>query len=231
MVLVNSGKFDYAEVDLSVPMHLVGQNNAGKTTLISTLQFLFIDKKNQMHFSRNMDETRRYYFPGSDSYVLFECLTPTGYMVMGTRGLGPLKGYDFCRFIYRGEYFRSDYINENGSIRNYSDIVKSFALRGYTELNSSQLQSALTGIGSVGMPVLGLVPVKNRDGYSKFKTIFRNLLRLSHLSQQELKGFLVDVNRSELRLTEIDLAGDYSVQYQAVEKRVHELVLRLIYFI
>ena len=34
----------------------------GKTTLISTLQYLYIDDQRQMHFSRDSEETRRYYF-------------------------------------------------------------------------------------------------------------------------------------------------------------------------
>ena len=77
MLLLNCGKFDFAEVELDVPLHLIGPNNVGKTSLISLLQLLYIDDQRQMHFSRPMPETRRYYFPGVYSYALFECLTPT----------------------------------------------------------------------------------------------------------------------------------------------------------
>ncbi len=223
LVLINSGKFDYGEVELGSPLHLIGPNNVGKTTLIATLQFLYVDSQKQMHFSRSLDETRRYYFPGQDSYVLFECLTPTGYMVVGVRGLGPLKGWEFRRFLYKGMYSREDFIDGEGKVRGFDDIRRDLGVRDYTELKPSDMMSALTGIGGGGGMNLGLVPVRNRNGYVKFKTIFRNLLRLAHLSQQELKTFLLDVNRSELRLTEIDLAGDFSPQYRRVEKSVREL--------
>lgn len=223
LILINSGKFDYGEVELGSPLHLIGPNNVGKTTLIATLQFLYVDSQKQMHFSRSMDETRRYYFPGQDSYVLFECLTPTGYMVVGVRGLGPLKGWEFRRFLYKGMYSRDDFIDNEGKVRGFDDISRDLGVRDYTELKPSDMMSSLTGIGGGAGVNLGLVPVRNRNDYVKFKTIFRNLLRLAHLSQQELKNFLLDVNRSELRLTEIDLAGDFSPQYRRVLKSVREL--------
>ena len=223
LILINSGKFDYGEVELGSPLHLIGPNNVGKTTLIATLQFLYVDSQKQMHFSRSLDETRRYYFPGQDSYVLFECLTPTGYMVVGVRGLGPLKGWEFRRFLYRGMYAREVFIDGEGKVRGFDDIRRDLGVRNYTELKPSDMMNALTGIGGGAGVNLGLVPVRNRNDYVKFKTIFRNLLRLAHLSQQELKTFLLDVNRSELRLTEIDLAGDFSPQYNRVKKSVREL--------
>ncbi|HRW77308.1 MAG TPA: hypothetical protein P5207_01445, partial [Candidatus Sabulitectum sp.] len=137
LVMINSGKFDYGEIDLSLPVHLVGQNNVGKTTLISTLQFLYIDNQQQMHFSRPMDETRRYYFPGTESYILFECLTPAGYMVTGVRGLGPLKRHDFERFVYRGSYDRNDYIDPHtGEVLEFqSQIAPALSSRDYATLS------------------------------------------------------------------------------------------------
>lgn len=223
LVLINSGKFSYGEVDLTVPLHLVGPNNVGKTTLISTLQYLYIDDQRQMSFSRDLDETRKYYFPSQNSYVLFECLTPTGYMVVGAAGLGVLKGHDFQRFLYRGTYDMADFLTPDGHVREAGDIRKDLGLKDYVELTPGALQSALTGIGPKQGANLGLVPVRNRDGYAKFRTIFKNLLRLSHLTQQDMKTFLIEVHRTELRRTEIDLAGDFAQEYRRVEQSAREL--------
>lgn len=223
LVLINSGKYDYGEVDLRIPLHLVGPNNVGKTTLISTLQYLYIDDQRQMHFSRDSEETRRYYFPSPDSYILFECLTPAGYMVVGAAGLGPIEGYKFRRFCYRGTYERSDFLDPDGRMREAAEIRKDLGLRDYVVLSPSELQSALTGIGRHPGASLGLVPVRNRDGYERFRTIFRNLLRLSHLTQQEMKAFLLDIYSSELRRTGIDLSGDYSREYGRVADSAREL--------
>ena len=224
LVMINSGKFAYGEVDLSSPLHLVGQNNVGKTTLISTLQFLYIDNQNQMSFSRPMDETRKYYFPGTDSYILFECLTPGGYKVLGVRGLGVLKRNEFQRFIYTGTYNKDDFIDPGtGSIKPFSGIAGELSSRNYTSLKPAELRDSLTGTGRHDVPMLEIVPVKNRSDYDKFRKIFRNLLHLSHLSQEELKKFIIDVNRGELNRVEIDLAMEFKEGYRKVQKNARSL--------
>ena len=94
IVALHCGKFDYAEVEIDAPVHLIGPNNVGKTSLISLLQFLYLDDQRQMLFSRDMADTRRYYFPEKYSYALFECLTPTGFHVVGIHGLGPIRQHE-----------------------------------------------------------------------------------------------------------------------------------------
>lgn len=68
LIAIRSGSYDYAEVDLATSIQLVGPNNAGKTTLINTLQFLYLDNRNQMNFGDHDPEaTRAYYFPTSSA--------------------------------------------------------------------------------------------------------------------------------------------------------------------
>ena len=117
LVLLRAGKYDYGEVELINPLHLVGPNNIGKTSLIAVLQFLYIDDQRVMHFSRELYETRKYYFPDQNSYLLFECLTPDGYQVLGVQGLGPIRGYEFRRFAYHGQYDPDDYLDADRRIR------------------------------------------------------------------------------------------------------------------
>lgn len=84
LILINAATFSYAEVDLTQPLHLVGPNNIGKTTLVNVLQVLYIDRASHMVFpGYRWAETKRHYFPGRRSYVLFECHTPTGRQVVG----------------------------------------------------------------------------------------------------------------------------------------------------
>src|SRR5260370_17325025 len=75
-VLINAGRYDYAEVELGGAIQLVGPNNTGKTTLINTLQFLYLDDRRHMDFGYSEDQTRAYYFPNQFIYVLFELLGP-----------------------------------------------------------------------------------------------------------------------------------------------------------
>ncbi|WP_028586101.1 coiled-coil domain-containing protein [Desulfogranum mediterraneum] len=216
MILLRAGKYDYGEVELTNPLHLVGPNNIGKTSLISVLQFLYIDDQRSMHFSREMAETRKYYFPDQNSYVLFECLTPSGYQVVGVQGLGPIRSYEFKRFAYQGPYDPDDYLDEERRIREPEAVRLRLAAKEFRWLEPRHLQAALTGIGDNRNVNLGLVPIRLRDHYERFRAVFGNLLRLAHLRQDELKQFLLEIHRGEFQQRTIDLEAGYSSQYRKV---------------
>lgn len=223
LIFLKSGKYDYGEVELVRPLHLVGPNNVGKTSLISALQFLYIDDQRHMHFSRDMDDTRRYYFPDPNSYILFECLTPTGYRVVGVQGLGPLKRYEFRRFSYQGKFDIADFLGESGKMRQEDEIRGLLAGRDYRKLEPNQLKAALTGSGENNGVHLGLVPTRDSDAYRRFRRVFSNLLRLAHLSQEDLKRFLYEIYESEFKQKSIDLETDYSSQFEKVKRLAEEV--------
>jgi len=59
LILIQSGRYEYAEVDLAGALQIVGPNNTGKTTLINTLQFLYLDDRRHMDFgSYTAEQTR-----------------------------------------------------------------------------------------------------------------------------------------------------------------------------
>ena len=223
LILLRSGKYDYGEVELVSPLHLVGANNVGKTSLISVLQFLYIDDQRSMHFSREMAETRRYYFPDHNSYILFECLTPGGYQVVGVQGLGPMRSYEFRRFAYQGQYDLADFIDEDRRIRPPEEIANRLAAKEYRLLEPRHLQAALTGLGDNRGVNLALVPIRQRDHYQRFRAVFGNLLRLAHLRQDELKQFLLEIHQGEFQQRSIDLEANFSSQYRKVCREAEEL--------
>ena len=223
LIILNSGKYDYGEVELVRPLHLVGPNNVGKTSLIAALQFLYIDDQRYMHFSRDMDDTRRYYFPDPNSYILFECLTPTGYRMVGVQGLGPLKRYEFRRFSYQGRFDIVDFLDESGKLRQVDEIRGLLADRDYRKLEPNQLKAALTGSGENNGVHLGLVPTRDSDAYRRFRRVFSNLLRLAHLSQEDLKYFLYEIYESEFKQKSIDLETGYSSQFEKVKRLADEV--------
>ena len=216
MVLLRAGKYDYGEVELINPLHLIGPNNIGKTSLIAVLQFLYIDDQRSMHFSREMAETRKYYFPDQNSYLLFECLTPGGYQVVGVQGLGPIRSYEFQRFAYQGQYEPDDFLDHERRIRPRDEIQHKLASKDFRLLEPRQLRAALTGIGENRGVNLGLVPIRQRDHYERFRAVFGNLLRLAHLRQDELKQFLLEIHQGDFQQRTIDLETGYSSQYRRV---------------
>lgn len=224
LILLRSGKYDYGEIELINPLHLIGPNNVGKTSLIAVLQLLYIDDQRSMHFSREMSETRKYYFPDQNSYILFECLTQTGYQVVGVQGLGPIRGYEFQRFTYQGMYDSADYLDEARCIRPSDEIRAHLAARDFRLLEPRHLRAALTGLGENKGVNLGLVPIRQRDHYERFRAVFGNLLRLAHLRQNELKEFLLEIHQGEFQQRAIDLEMGYSSQYSKVCREARELL-------
>jgi hypothetical protein len=216
MVLLRAGKYDYGEVELINPLHLIGPNNIGKTSLIAVLQFLYIDEQRSMHFSRAMAETRKYYFPDQNSYLLFECLTPGGFYVVGVQGLGPIRSYEFQRFAYQGQYDPDDFLDHERRIRPRDEVQHKLATKDFRLLEPRQLRAALTGIGENRGVNLGLVPIRQRDHYERFRAGFGNLLRLAHLRQDELKQFLLEIHQGDFQQRTIDLETGYSSQYRKV---------------
>lgn len=182
VVLLNAGKYEHADVELDRSLHLAGPNNIGKTTLVHTLQFLYVDDARAMHFAdKTLEETRRYYFPGLHSYVLFECLCrDRRFRVVGLRGLGPAKAHAWERFVIDGPYQAEDYVDpESQRLREPEAVLARLALKGYRALEPRELRTALIGDGADGTPALGLLPLRNRSDYERFRTLFLHLLRLA----------------------------------------------------
>lgn len=218
MLLLNCGKFEFAEVELDAPLHLIGPNNVGKTSLIALLQLLYIDDQRQMHFSREMPETRRYYFPDVYSYALFECLTPTGFQVVGVHGRGPVRQYEFERFAYRGRLDVADFLDDGRRIRPHEEVFAALAARDFARLEPRQLRAALTGVGDNRGVDLRLVPAQHGATYERFRKVFNNILRLSHLKQDELKALILDIYQGEFQQRRIDLAETYAQGFEKVQR-------------
>jgi len=225
LVLLNAGKYEHADVELDRSLHLAGPNNIGKTTLVNTLQFLYIDDARAMHFAdKTLDETRRYYFPGLHSYVLFECLCrDRRFRVVGLRGLGPAKAYAWERFVVDGPYALEDFADPQQRLREPEVVLARLALKGYRVLEPRELRAALIGDGLDNVPPLGLLPLRNRSDYERFRTLFGNLLRLAHLRQDDLKRLFVDAHAADFRQPEIRLAADFAQSYRTVQRQKREV--------
>jgi len=222
IVLLRSGVYDYADLELHQPLHLVAGNNVGKTSLISALQFLYIDDVRQMHFSHNTADTRKHYFPESGSLMLFECMTPTGFQVFGLRGLGPVQGYEYERFAYSGTFRREDYL-EGRQPRAWGEVARRLMDRDLRQMEPKHLRASLTGNGETKGPPFGLVPLKRSGSYESFRFLFRNLLRLSKIEQEQLKRLFIDITLPNLRKTEVDLRKDYADLFGKVERQAQEV--------
>ena len=224
IILINSGKYQYSEVEIDEPVHLVGSNNSGKTTLIAVLQYLYIDNEKHLAFSKDYNKTKKYYFKSEFSYILFECLTSDGYKVIGVRGLGGTQG-NHERFTYMGGYHKKDFFHDNGATKNGAEIKLSLSDRSYTVFGTSQqIRGALTGSENTSGVNLDLLPIKNKDSYVKFRKMYHNLLNLANVGQKELKSSLVHICESDFRTKDgINLEDKYSAGYAQIRKHKIEI--------
>ena len=218
MVAIHSGKYEFADVLLDAPLHLMGPNNIGKTTLIAMLQFLYLDNYQGMHFSHSRSETKRYYFPHTGSYILFECRTAEGFRVVAVHGLGPARQYDFERFSYRGKLELDDFLDAERQIREPDAVKARLAAKGYTRLEPRHLRAALSGVGDDREVRLGLVPLRDRSQYERFRFLFCNLLRLAQLRQDALKELLIEIYRNEFQQLQIDLSIEYRERFARLDR-------------
>jgi len=213
LVLIRSGRFDYAEVELGGSLEIVGPNNTGKTTLINTLQFLYLDDRRQMDFGTyTTDQTRDYYFSNQYSYILFECLGARGKCVLGWRGQSKAAGGEPERFAYEGPFDVSDFLNESNQVREPKAVNARLSLKQYNLLRSAQEHRELLLLPTRGEGRgLGLVALRDNDRYPQFRDTLKNLLYLSTITQEQMRDrllMLADLPTSRYALDVRELFGE-----------------------
>lgn len=193
IILINAGKYDYAEVCLDSAIQIVGDNNWGKTTLINTLQFLYFDERSKFGLGTyTPDETLEYYFKSEYSYVLFECRTLRGQAVIGWRGASKTSGGDPERFFYLGPFHREDFFDGN-RVRKPNEIAAGLGSeRGLQFLpKASEYRGVLlSGVGQRHTG-LGIVALNDGERFSDFRETFRNLLNLANIRQEQMRERLL----------------------------------------
>jgi hypothetical protein len=221
LVLIHAGRYDYAEVDLGASLQIVGPNNTGKTTLINTLQFLYVDDMRTMDFgSYSLEQTLAYYFPNQYSYVLFECLGATGTCVIGWRGQSKAAGGDPDRFCYLGSYEPEDFFTETHQVRESRDVNARLALKQFRVIKTAQEQRELLlppqGADGKG---LGIVALRDSDRFRRFRESLKDLLSLSTITQEQMRERLLTLADVRTDLPALDVRRVFGDDYDVIRRR------------
>lgn len=225
IILINSANCQYAEFDLSDSLHLVARNNKGKTSIINTLQFLYIDNHKEIDLGYTLDKSWTHYFPELGSYVLFELNTLSGKKVFGLAASG--LGSQPEKFLYNGAYQVEDFLDHKKGhyipkkpeklfpeistkliarklqSKNHRDILRPFEQK----TNSS-------GLGLIG---------DTRD-YQLFKRLFRQLLQLKNITIKSLKTQIEDINHRLMEKDkQINVQREFNEPYNKVTKQKNDL--------
>jgi len=226
LILIRAGRYDYAEVELSGSLQIVGPNNTGKTTLINTLQFLYLDDRRHMDFgSYTPEQTRDYYFPNQYSYVLFECLGARGQCILGWRGQSKASGGEPERFTYEGPFDAADFIDDQNQVREPKTVSARLTRKQYTVLKTAQDHRELLLLATKGEGRgLGLVALRDNDKYPQFRETLKNLLYLSTISQDQMRDrllMLADLSTEKFALDVRELFGE---DYDKIVERKRKLI-------
>ena len=226
LILISAGRYDYAEVDLNGSLQIVGPNNTGKTTLINTLQFLYLDDRRHMNFgSYTPEQTRNYYFPNQYSYVLFQCLGARGQCVIGWRGQTKASGGEPERFTYEGPFDFADFMDEQDQVREPKVVSARLSRKQYTALKTAldHRELLLLAIKGEGRG-LGLVVLRDNDKYPQFRETLKNLLSLSTISQDQMRDRLLTLADLSTEKFALDIRELFGEDYDRIVERKRKLI-------
>lgn len=223
LIAINSGKYRYAELDLSASVHLAAPNNRGKSTLVNALQFLYVDELRHMRFgSRSLDDTRRHYFGQNPSYLVFECVTPLGPKCLLVAGQGPLNNCHFSRFVFEGPFEHDLFRDADKNLLALDQLRRQLAGHGLAEVRPGNLWEVLgspqTSSNNGSLPRLNILPVRNREEYRSFRAAFIRLLALSNVSARELRELLITCHARDITCQRIDVAAEHREEFDRAEQ-------------
>lgn len=225
LILINSGRYDFAEVELSGSLQIVGPNNTGKTTLINTLQFLYLDDRRHMDFgSYTPEQTRDYYFENQYSYVLFQCLGARGQFVFGWRGQSKAAGGELERFYCEGPFDAGDFFDAKGQIREPKTVTARLAARQFALVKTAHEHRELLLLATKGESRgVGLVALRDNDRYPQFRETLKNLLSLSTITQDQMRARLMMLAGLSTEKYALDVRELFGEDYDKIRERKRKL--------
>ena len=218
MLLVNSGRFDFAEIDVDKSMHFHGGNNAGKTTIVNALQFLFVDSfKSMVWTPKKSKETREYYFK-SNSYIVFEVSTPTGNQCLVVIGKGAASSNEFERWVYPGSLDPQQYLIEGKKAKDSASVKSYIDSMNGSKIDDKKMKQWLTGRGD---SPFGVAPLKRVKDFPKYRRVFTNLLRMKKLSPNHVRELII--SSSDIFKEEITLAENFQDEFDRYKGKLQSI--------
>lgn len=204
---INTSTYVNAEMRLDDcdSLQLVGPNNVGKSTLIYTLNFLFIVDGSKMSFSgqrRGDKETIHHYFPThNQSFIIFEVMKGgNNYCIMVKRDSDGELEY----FRISSEYVSDYFFKKEGTtqrIRKWDEVQDEFKANGielYLFKSKTEVFNTVYARGRKNDAAIWLEDSVRTDGLSNnFSKVYRYLINSKLITNKTLKESLIVADNRE----------------------------------
>lgn len=206
ITVLNSHGYGKAQIKLDDcdSLQLVGPNNIGKSTLIYTLNFLFIVDGHKMTFSghrRGDKETIHHYFPSpNQSFIVFEIKKNGHYCILLKRDVdGELEYYKFNSEYKDDFFFETE--NEKSTFLSFDKVKERLITSGiqlYAFKNKTEVFGDVYQRGKRNNAVVWLEDTVKTDGLSNnFSKVYRYLINSKLIDNKALKDALIIADNRE----------------------------------
>ena len=218
IVMINSGQSDYVELEVGGSLHLVGDNGVGKSMILSTIQFVMIDdwRSGKMKLSKGALKPKKFYFPNTNSYIIFETEDTSGLRTLFVlKGKGLTNQYDIEKWIIQGCWYDSNLFitkDQNGKISpcSWGEVkrnLESVSSTPMRKMSTSERVKFLTDY-------LGWLPKKGLQ--KQFSNLYLQFLKLGSIKHRELAELIIASSLEKDMRTEIDVQESFAPTWNKI---------------
>jgi len=190
IILLNSGKYQKAIITFDrEAIQICGNNNVGKTSLISVLNFLYLPSAKDWNFDHNPVPTLKYYFEKPDkSYILFEIFTGGYFCILARRDNNNKLAYYKIQSSY--EEFQGNFFKQKDNDKALLDFesISSNMIGKIDRLDMQKFKELLYGQSKKDKTVLWL---KKDTTQKSFNKIYKHLLNTKSIDDKAVKESLL----------------------------------------
>lgn len=234
VIIINSELYAKAEILLgdTQSIQLVGQNNVGKSSLVNTLNFLYITEAGQMRFegNRRLKDSLKHYFPTlHQSYIIFEIKGQTTYSILVKR----TKDNDIAHYYIPHGYDEKLFFittKEGKQVLPFDELLQKMLTQGieYKALNRDELYHQVYSDERTQDPVLLLSKerrTRKRGRTNTFAQLYKHLIHSIKISADDLTDMLVDASHTDIKPLSIfaESGSTHLNELERLEKKAEKL--------
>jgi hypothetical protein len=233
IVIINSQLFSKANIQISdaTGIQLAAESNVGKSSLINTLNFLYIIDKGKMRFEgdKTLKESIPHYFKNiNQSYILFEIFKDGYWCLLVRANANNDIEYYKIDHEYKDEFFFRD---EDGkqSIINFQDVQSHFLTNdiGFSEIQSENLYDLVYSESKKSKAVVWVTDNVKRRGRglnNSFTRIYHYLLKSSDIRNDTFKeSLLIADNKQDKLEVFADRSKDEITELEQKQNKISRL--------